>query len=66
MLIEVSPSQNSILEKGVLESEKPNQSLVGSFPSLSSGQNSEGEDENPVVSSTSKVKILQFEDTLTE
>ena len=42
MMTEVSPSKNSILEKGVLESEKPNQSLVGSFPSLSSGQSSEG------------------------
>ena len=39
------------------ESEKPDQSLMGSFLSLSSGQSSEGE-ENPVVFSTNKVKIL--------
>ena len=66
VMTEVSPSKNRILEKGVLESEKPNQSPVGGFPSLSSGQSSEGEEENPVVSSTSKVKILQFEDTLSK
>ena len=58
MLTEILPSKNGILEKGVLESEKPNQSLVGSFPSLHSGQSSEGEEENPVDSSTSKVKLL--------
>ena len=39
---------------------------MGSFTSPSSGQSSEGEEENPVVSSTSKVRILQFEDTLSE
>ena len=65
-LTEVSPSKNGTLEKGVLESEEPNQSLVGSFPSLSSGQNSEGEEENPVVSLRNRVKILWFEDTLSE
>ena len=62
---DVSPSKNGNLEKGVLESEKPDQSLTGSFPPLSSGQSSEG-GENPVVSSTNKVKILQFKDTLSE
>ena len=65
-LTEALPNKNGILEKGVLESEKPSQSLVGSFPSLSSGQSGEGEEENPVVSSTSKVKILQFENTLSK
>ena len=39
---------------------------MGTIPSPSSGQSSEGEEENPVVSSTNKVKILQFEDTLSE
>ena len=34
LMTEISPSKNSILEEGVLEAEKPNQSLVGSFPSL--------------------------------
>ena len=63
-MTDVSPSKNGNLEKGVLESEKPDQSPMGSFPSLSSGQSSEGEEENPVVSSTNKVKKLQFEDTL--
>ena len=46
-MTEVSPSKNGNLEKGVLESEKPDQSLMGSFPSLSSGQSSEGEEEKP-------------------
>ena len=58
MLTEVLPSKNGTLEKGALESEEPNQSLVGSIPSLSSGQNSEGEEETPIVSLTNRVKIL--------
>ena len=66
MLTEVLPSKNGTLEKGVLESEEPNQSLVESSPSLSSGQNSKGEEKNPVVSLTSRVKVLWFEDTLSE
>ena len=66
MLTEVSPSKSGTLEKGVSESEEPNQSPVGSFPSLCSGLNSEGEEENPVFSLTSRVKISQFEDTLSE
>ena len=65
-LTEVLSSKNGTLEKGVLESEEPNQSPVGSFPSLSSGQNSEEEEENPVVSLTNRVMILRFEDTLSE
>ena len=39
---------------------------MGSFPSLSSGQSSEGGEENSIVSSTNRVKILQFEDTLSK
>ena len=66
MLTEVLPSKNGTLEKGVLESEEPNQSPVGSFASLSSGQNSEGEEENPVVPLTNRVKVLWFEDTLSK
>ena len=42
----------------VLKSGELNQSPLGSFPSLSSEQSSEGEEENPVVSSADKVKIL--------
>ena len=41
-MTEVSLSKNGNLEKGVQESEKPEQSPMGSFPSLSSGQSSEG------------------------
>ena len=57
-MTDVSLSKNGNLEKGVLEPEKPDQSLMGSFPSLSSGHSSEGEEKNPDVSSTNKVKIL--------
>ena len=42
MLTEELPNKNGTLEKGVLESEEPNQLQVRSFTSLSSGQNSEG------------------------
>ena len=66
MLTEVSPSKNGTLEKGVLESGEANQSPVGSFPSLRSGWNSEREEEYPVVSLTSRVKILRFVDTLSK
>ena len=58
MLTEVSPSKNGTFQKRVLESEEPNQSLVGSFPSLSSGQNNERKEEDPVVPSTNRVNIL--------
>ena len=50
----------------VLKSGKLNQSPVGSFPSLSSEQSSDDEEENTVASSMDKVKILRFEDTLSE
>ena len=66
MLTEVSPNKNGTLKRGVLESKEPNQSPVGSFPSLSSGQNSEGEEENPIAPLTNRAKILRFEDTLSE
>ena len=72
MLTEVMPDKNSALEKEVLESGEVNQSpdvlrsQMGSFPSLSSEQNSEGEEENPIVPATNRVKILQFEDTLSK
>ena len=42
MMTDVSLSKNGNLEKVVLESEKPDQSPMGSFSSLSSGQSSEG------------------------
>ena len=70
-LTEVMPNKNGSLGKGVLDSKEPNQSPnilspMGSFPSLYSGQNSKGEEENPLVPVTNRVKILQFEDTLSE
>ena len=58
------PNENGALEKEVLESGEVNQSPDilksprGSFPSLSSEQNSEGEEENPIVPMTNRVKIL--------
>ena len=39
---------------------------MGSFLSLSSEQSSEGEGNDPIVSTTSRVKILKFENTLSE
>ena len=72
MLTDVIPKENGALQKEVLESGEVNQSpdilksLMGSFPSLSSEQNSEGEEKNPIVPVTNRVKILQFEDTLSE
>ena len=65
-MTDVSPSKHGNLEKGVLESEKPDLSLMGSFPSLSSGQSSEGEEENPVVSSTNTSRYYNLRDTLSE
>ena len=61
----VSLSKNGNLEKGVQESEKPDQSPMGSFPSLSSGQSSEGR-KRTLFSLQQIVKILQFEDTLSK
>ena len=39
---------------------------MGSFLSLNSEQSSEREGNDPIISMTSQVKILKFEDTLTE
>ena len=58
------PNENGALEKEVLESGEVNQSPdilkspMGSFSSLSSEQNSEEEEENPIVPVTNRVKIL--------
>ena len=66
------PNENGVLEKEVLQSGEVNQSpdilksLVGSFLSLSSEQNSEGEENEPIVPTTNRVKILRFEDTLSK
>ena len=72
MMTDIMPNGNDILENEVLiprkDSQSPNnlKSLMGSFLSLNSEQSSEGEGNNPTVSMTSRVKILKFEDTLSE
>ena len=70
MLTDITPNENDTLEKGVLISEEDNQSpdklkaLMVSF--LSSEQISKGEENYPIVPTTSRVKILIFEDTLSK
>ena len=61
MLTDVMPNENGALEKEVLEVNQSSDILkspMGSFPSLSSEQNSEAEEENPIVPATNRVKIL--------
>ena len=71
-MTDITLNGNDILESKVLiprkDSQSPNnlKSLMGSFLSLNSEQSSEGEGNDPIVSMTSRVKILQFEDTLSE
>ena len=72
MLTDVMPNENDTLEKEVLISGEDSQlpdnlkSPMGSFLSLSGEQNSEGEENDPIVPTTDRVKILRFEDTLSE
>ena len=72
MMTDKMPNENDILENEVLMPRKDNQSPsnlespMGSFLSLNSEQSSEREGNDPIVSITSKVKILKFEDTLSE
>ena len=72
MLTDVMPNENDTLEKEVLisgeDSQSPDnlKSLMGRFLSLSSEQNSEREENDPIVPTTKRVKILRFEDTLSE
>ena len=72
MMTDTMPNENDILDNEVLIPRKngpsPNNlgSLTGSFLSLNSEQSSVGEGIDPFVSTRSKVKILKFEDTLTE
>ena len=72
MLTDVTPNGNDTLEKEVLilreDSQSPNnlKLLMGSFLSLCSEQNSEGKENDPIVPTTNRVKILRFEDTLSE
>ena len=71
-LTDVTPNENDTLEKEVLipreDSQSPDnlKSPMESFLSLSSEQNSEGEENDPIVPMTSRVKILRFEDTLSK
>ena len=72
MMTDITPNENNILENEVLipreDRQSPNnlKSLMGSFLYLSSEQSSEGEGNDPIVPITNKVKILKFEDTLSE
>ena len=72
MMTAIMPNENDILESVVLIPRKDSQSsnnlksLMGSFHSLNSEQSSEGEGNDPIVSTTSRVKILKFEDTWSE
>ena len=65
-------NKNDTLKNEVLtpkeDSQSPNilKSLTGSFLFLSSELSSEGEGNDPIVPTTSRVKILKFEDTLSE
>ena len=71
-LTDIMPNENDTLEKEVLisgeDSQSPDnlKSPMGSFLSLSSEQNSEGEENDPIVPVTNRVKILRFEDTLSK
>ena len=72
MMTDIMPNENDILENEVLIPKRDNQSPsnlespMASFLSLDSEQSSEREGNEPTVSMTRKVKILKFEDTLSE
>ena len=72
MMTDITPNENDTLENEVLmpgkDSQSPSnlESPMGSFLSLNSEQSSEREGNDPIVSMTSRVKILKFEDTLSE
>ena len=71
-MTDIMPNENDILENEVLiprkDSQSPSnlESPMGSFLSLNSEQSSEREGNDPIVSKTSRVKILKFEDTLSK
>ena len=66
MLTDVVPNGNDALEKEVLKSGEVSQSpdilksLMGSFLSLSDEQNSGGEENDPIVPTTNKVKLFKI------
>ena len=70
MLTDITLNENDILENEVLipriDGQSPSnvESPMGSFLSLNSEQSSEREGNDPILSTTSRVKILKFEDTL--
>ena len=72
MLTDITLNENDILEKGMLiprkDSQSPNnlKSPMGSFLSMNSEQSSVGGGNDPIVSMTSRVKILKIEDTLSK
>ena len=71
-MTDITPNESNILESEVSISRKDNQSAsnlessMGSFLSLNSEQSSEREENDPIISMTSQVKISKFEDTLAE
>ena len=72
MMTDITPNESNILENEISIPRKDNQSPsnlespMGSFLSLNSEQSSEREENDPIISMTSQVKILKFEDTLAE
>ena len=72
MMTDIIPNETDILESEISIPRKDNQSPsnlespMGSFLSLNSEQSSEREGNDPIISTTSQVKILKFEDTLAE
>ena len=71
-MTDITPNESNMLESEVPIPRKDNQSPsnlespMGSFLSLNSEQSSEREENDFIVSMTSQVKILKFEDTLAE
>ena len=65
-MTDITLNENDLLKNEVLISGKYSQSPMESFLSLNSEQSSEGEGNDHIVSMTSRVKILKFEDTLSK
>ena len=71
-MTDITLNENDNLENEVLIPRRDSQSPsnlklpMGGFLSLNSKQSSEREGNDPIVSMTSRVKILKFEDTLSE
>ena len=69
-MTDITPNESDILESEISIPRKDNQSPsnlespIGSFLSLNSEQSNEREGNDPIVTITSQVKILKFEDAL--